>query len=650
MLVAKIPIGKFDDTKSQGLLSSQLFHASMNIITEPLKACSRNPVNMIDPAGNIRHVRTVLAAYLANYPEQLMIACTSASVAPSSLATHNSPGQSNAHPLQHGKRTIQMISRLKKQVNPLDIQRFKLAAKRMGLNGVIEPFWHKWKFADPCQFLAPDALHQWHKMFMDHAYQWARHWLGDHELDHRLSVLQPRIGFRHFPQGITRFKQHTGHEQWDLECLFLCIIAGHPNVTNGIMQAMRCYMDFIYIAQYESHSTHTLQYLDKALKGFHQYKNAISASGARDGPRRQGEFNIQKLELMHHVSRLIRFLGSAEQFSADQTEHCHITMAKVPYHATNKKEYAAQMCRFIDREEKVNLFSAWLEWTQSNSNEIQALHPISSAFQLYGSSMQPRVYINRFQSIQGVSIPKFKNLFTSSEIACTDTTAFHLTGRISRQHVPLNSIASFYHIPDFPRAVSAVSKSSWESICHFTADIWDQIQIQCRKRYDDTAITPAQTVQALPPSPQLSFGRCNFVMVKNGTDEAFGSIQGHFVAQVRLIFQAKILNGNHQLPKTFLYIECMKPAPHTFVRQHDGTQAFVPDDRIEMFHLIRATNRDESRHGMIISLQQVWRSVQLVPKFGSNCPEDWTCDTSLELAEHFYLNCFLDKETYQTVY
>ena len=112
---------------------------------------------------------------------------------------------------------------------------------------------------------------------------------------------------------------------------------------------MRAFLDFIYLSQYESHSTFTLNYLKDALRDFHRFKCFIADSGVRSGIQRNDEFNIPKIELMHHVKRLTEMLGSAMQFSSEQTERCHIIMAKQPYKATNRKDYARQMCRYLDR-------------------------------------------------------------------------------------------------------------------------------------------------------------------------------------------------------------------------------------------------------------------------------------------------------------
>ena len=214
-----------------------------------------------------------------------------------------------------------------------------------GLNGVDRPFWRDWLHSDPSLFLAPDALHQWHKLFMDHPIEWAKSWLGPEELDRRLKVVQPLVGFRHFRNGYSRFKQHTGKEAKDLARIYIGIIFGHERVTDGILRASRGFLDFLCLCcDYDSHSDATIKYLQDALKRFHDNKQHIANSGVRNGPRQKGEFNIPKLEQMQHVARFIKLLGSIPQFSSEQTERLHIEMAKIPFRASNKRAHAEQMC------------------------------------------------------------------------------------------------------------------------------------------------------------------------------------------------------------------------------------------------------------------------------------------------------------------
>ena len=74
------------------------------------------------------------------------------------------------------------------------------------------------------------------------------------------------------------------------------------------------------------------------------------------------------------------------------------------------------------------------------------------------------------------------------------------------------------------------------------------------------------------------------------------------------------------------------------------------DSDIKMYKLVRDLRGDRTRKGLIIPLTSIWRSVELIPKFGKSCNRDWTCDTALESSKEFYLNCFADKPTYIEVY
>lgn len=98
------------------------------------------------------------------------------------------------------------------------------------------------------------------------------------------------------------------------------------------------------------------------------------------------------------------------------------------------------------------------------------------------------------------------------------------------------------------------------------------------------------------------------------------------------------------------YVQPFKPAPGTVSVQEDGSKAHVPDDNIEMFRVTRSLHRNGERKSLIIKLTDIWRPVELIPRFGRKCPASWTSSDAVELAEQFYVNCFSDKEAYQSIY
>ena len=71
---------------------------------------------------------------------------------------------------------------------------------------------------------------------------------------------------------------------------------------------------------------------------------------------------------------------------------------------------------------------------------------------------------------------------------------------------------------------------------------------------------------------------------------------------------------------------------------------------IKMYKLVRDLRGDRTRKGLVVPLTSIWRSVELIPKFGKSCNRDWTCDTAVESSKEFYLNCFEDKTKYIEVY
>jgi hypothetical protein len=215
------------------------------------------------------------------------------------------------------------------------------------LNGVVEPFWKDWGNACPSRFLTPDALHQWHKFYFDHCLRWVINIIGGEELDRRLAAIQPRTGTRHWVNGVSTLKQCTGREHRDLEKLLPVVAAGA--VPDDVLCALRAITEFIFLAQSLFHYDETIHSLNEALREFHHYKSSILKAGGRlgkNGPL--NHFQIPKLELAQHIARSIREMGAPYQWSSDITERCHITHVKTPYRLSNRRDYHAQCCRFLD--------------------------------------------------------------------------------------------------------------------------------------------------------------------------------------------------------------------------------------------------------------------------------------------------------------
>ena len=78
VLLAYLPVDKVE--KAEGEIKAdvkvktyQLFHDSMRKILEPLIVAGKNGVEMTGGNGEVRKVHPILAAYVADYPEQCLV-------------------------------------------------------------------------------------------------------------------------------------------------------------------------------------------------------------------------------------------------------------------------------------------------------------------------------------------------------------------------------------------------------------------------------------------------------------------------------------------------------------------------------------------------------------------------------------------------
>ena len=363
-LIGLLPCPKFIGFKKplHGVMENRLIHHCLDIICRPLKAASSRGAFMGDSLGRIRCCFTPIIAYIVDTPEAAVVAGVGGKTSHLTLASHKSFGDHFRHPTCLATVTLSQIECLTEKVDPWDLELYVKRSKiDFRLNGVHLPFWRDWTFpdgtiAEPSQFLTPEPLHHWHKQFWDHDAKWCIRAVGSAEIDLRFSLLQPCVGFRHFKAGISSLKQVTGRDHRNVQRYIIPIIAN--TVSKEFLLCIRALSDFRYLAQSHSINTRTLGEISNALALFHQNKQAILKAKARVGKAKKplNHFFIPKLELLHSVIMSICWSGPPIQWSADPTEHAHIDVIKVPSENTNNGQYGPQICQYLDRDEKRQLF------------------------------------------------------------------------------------------------------------------------------------------------------------------------------------------------------------------------------------------------------------------------------------------------------
>ena len=362
VLIGYIPVAKLDShfkTKDSCKIAGwRLFHYCMRRILAPIVEAGKTGVEMLCADGFKRLVYPILAAYVADYEEQCLIACTKNNRCPKCLAERDEMGEHKDSPLRDPAATVEVYEAMAR--NP---RTTPTAFTAQGLRSVHLPFWSDLPHCDIFNSFTPDLLHQLHKgVFKDYIVSWSQAVAGSEELDKRFASMTDHPALRHFKKGISKISQWTGTEAKDIEKIFVCLLSG--GVQSEVMKATRAIVDFIYLAQYRSHTDTSLSALEAALDSFHQHKSVFKRLGVRV------HFNIPKLHSMRHYVAMIRSLGSADGYNTESPERLHIDLAKNAYRASNKKDYTIQMTVWLHRQEAVKMFSSYLSWANAEQLRV----------------------------------------------------------------------------------------------------------------------------------------------------------------------------------------------------------------------------------------------------------------------------------------
>ncbi|KAJ7443741.1 hypothetical protein B0H11DRAFT_2343747 [Mycena galericulata] len=311
----------------------RLFHHCMRSLLKPLVEAGKNGVDMVCSDGFIRRVHPILAAYVADFPEQCLVACCKENRCPRCVVPRDRRGESATFPQRDVEDTLDLL-------------------------GEHQPFWADLPHTDIFACFTPDLLHQLHQgVFKDHLVKWCITLVGgEDEFDARFKAMNAHAGLRHFKKGISSISQWTGTEHKEMQRVFLGVLAGA--VSAQVLTVVKSLIDFIYYAQFQSHTSNTLDAFQACLTTFHTHKNILVKLGIRE------HFNIPKIHSLQHYVDAIRSLGSADGYNTEAPERLYIDFAKSAYRASNKRDYTSQMTVWLQRQEAFALRRSYLSWLE----------------------------------------------------------------------------------------------------------------------------------------------------------------------------------------------------------------------------------------------------------------------------------------------
>jgi Plavaka transposase len=623
---AQILLGYIPPTKLLGISNkagrrralANLFHACMRDVLGPISSYGETGLEMMSGDGVWRRCHPIFATFVGDYPEQGLVTCTYYGRCPKCTVPPNQLGEYESFPPRVQSGVLDTYG-----LADGDIHAFHLACRVAGMKPIYHPFWETLPLTDIFFSITPDILHQMLQGMVKHIVSWLVHIFGAAAINARCHAIPPNHNLRIFMKGITSLAQVSGSEHKKI-CKFLLGLVIDLPVPGGqgsvrITRAVRALMDFLYLAQYESHTSDTISLLQDSLTRFHDNKDVFLDLGIREN------FRLPKLHSLTHYASSIQLFGTTDNYNTEQSERLHIDFAKNAYRATNHKDEYSQMTKWLERREKIEQHSALINWrhkqgTEHHSPSQEAIGPPRAHVLTLKMAQRPSKRGVLFNDLaRDYGAPDFQDALADfiAQVNYPGASGTALRHRAHNTHIPFSGVP-VYHYIKFTKGAE---------IDEFK--IVDVVHVRPEQKDLHGRIIPGRFDTVLVDSRGLSgpHGQGN---------------RGRRIAQVRTVFEIPqnkiddVFPSPDTRPPTYLaYVEWFSPVPTAREPNH------------LMFKVSRSTQGGR-RSASIIPVDSIVRSVHLIPRFGSVTPSDWSTFNVLDNCKSFYINPFTDIDSYIT--
>jgi len=402
-----------------------------------------------------------------------------------------------------------------------------------------------------------------------------------------------------------------------------------------------------------------LDRIEASLRTFHENKSAIIFAGGRQGSNGPlDHWEIPKLELLQHIVPSICTSGAVMQWSADVTEHAHVTEIKQPARSGNNQDYYAQITRHLDHSNKCFRFDlatriASTEREAEEDEDQEDNHePDSEVLHATYYHSPTHTSVNFFEVTEGIASHSIPNSVCPPRIFASLTTAFRLAVKLSLC-ISVVEASETFGLPNLRRAITdylqCLDRLTEANLASERMQIWFKVRVQQPSYHDQQLFELPQSLLASPPSAQHPGGRFDFTIISpteqsdwpsNGLRGMFlktmlafvNHFAGHTIVQVRLIFHLL------QSDTFFAYVQ----------RFHVTTPppSNTTDSATGMHILKRVVTNDGTRVSKIIPLHYICSPAHVIPRFGKEANPHLASHTCYDLSSEFWLNKYWNKEFY----
>ncbi|TFK72412.1 hypothetical protein BDN72DRAFT_928579 [Pluteus cervinus] len=605
-----------------------LFHSCVRKMLAPLEAAGKDGVDMQTADGCWRRCHPILAAYVGDYPEQLLVTCVKKGHCPMCLVKPTGIGD-KIHHAPHRDLDKVMVAL---KTLPKGPTIYSKTCDLVDIKPIQHPFWENLPYANIYYSITPDVLHQLYQGTIKHLFAWLKSLYNTAEIDARCRRLPPNHQLRHFSNGISHMSRLTGKEHAQIAHIIVGLIIDarlphHMATTRDrLIRATRALLDFVFLAQYPTHTSTTLEQLNDALERWHHNKGAFVTLGVRS------DFKIPKFHTLEHYAEMITLFGTTDNYNTEYTERLHIDMAKDAYRSTNHKDEFPQMTLWLERREKVLEHEKCIQLRQDGSSHVQ----ISTPWKL------------------------------------------KMTKRPSARRLTFTKLAEQYHAVDFRQCLArfVISKQNptyrWPGIIreaenlflpeNLTFPAYHYIKFAAFDPHSKEEWTTTDIIHAAPRRKNVHerFIPERFDTVIIGKRDAQAPIHRTFrIAQIRVVFT---------LPRRFIKIFMKNDRefnPEALVQDEDDSDTNDNDGPplhlayVELFtklpanpephhglYRVKRELKDGARVTRIIPVSHILRSVQLFPRFKNSVPAAWSSSNVLDQCSEFFVNSLSDREIF----